>query len=146
MDSSETLIDIAKNVMSNVSFSVCDANAISLDDKYDYVISNSVFHYFPDLEYAEQVLVKMIQKAVKKVMVCDVPNLALKEQAENFRRGELPLGEYDVKYKGLEHLYYSKSWFQEKLAEHNCHLEIFDQNMNDYGNNHFRFNVVVSKL
>ncbi len=146
VDSSETLIDIAKNVMSNVSFSVCNANAISLDDKYDYVISNCVFHYFPDLEYAEQVLVKMIQKAVKKVMVCDVPNLALKEQAEIFRRGELPQGEYDVKYKGLEHLYYSKSWFQEKLAEYNSHLEIFDQNINDYGNNHFRFNVVISKL
>ncbi len=146
VDRSEALIDIAKNAMPNVPFSVCDANAIPLDDKYDHVFSSSVFHYFPDLEYAEQVLVKMIQKAVKKIMICDVPDLASKKQAENFRRGELPLGEYDAKYRGLEHLYYSKKWFHEKLAGYNCHLEIFDQNLKDYGNNRFRFNVVISKL
>lgn len=146
VDRSKALIDIATNVMPDAPFSVCDANEISLDEKYDYVVSNGVFHYFPDLGYAEQVLFKMLGKAVKKVMICDVPNLASKEQAEEFRRSELPPGEYEAKYKGLEHLYYSKNWFQEKPAEHNCHLEIFDQNINDYGNNDFRFNVVISKL
>jgi trans-aconitate methyltransferase len=145
-DRSKALIDIAKNVMSDVPFSVCDANEITSDEKYDFTISNGVFHYFPDLQYAEQVLFKMLEKAIKKVMICDIPNLATKEQAEEYRRNELSEGEYEAKYKGLEHLYYSKGWFQEKLSKHKCHFEIFDQNINDYGNNDFRFNVVISKL
>ena len=146
VDRSKALIDIATNVMPDVPFSVCDVNEISLDEKYDYVISSSVFHYFPNLEYAGRVLFRMFEKAVKKVMICDVPNLASKEQAEEFRRSELPPGEYEAKYRGLEHLYYSKSWFVKNPAVRECCVDIFAQDIKDYGNNRFRFNVVISKL
>lgn len=145
VDRSETLIDIAKNVMSNASFSVCDANAISLDDKYDYVVSNGVFHYFPDVEYAEKVLSRMLQKALKKILISEIPSLASRDKSEKFRMGKLGSGEYKEKYKGLEHLYYSREWFDQMAEIYNCKIEIFDQNINDYGNNDFRFNVVLFK-
>lgn len=145
IDYSDSLIKIACEVMGNMDFEVCEAINIKTENKYDFVLSNSVFHYFPDLQYAEVVINKMLEKSNIGTAILEVPNLALKEESEKARRGALSPGEYEEKYKGLNHLYYDKAWFYETGKKHNCTVEIFDQNIEDYGNNTFRFNVIMTK-
>lgn len=145
IDYSASLIKIANEVMSNMDFKVCEAININTEDKYDFVISNSVFHYFPDLQYAELVINKMLEKSNIGAAILEVPNLALKEGSEKARRGALSPGEYEEKYKGLNHLYYDKDWFYGTGKRLNCTVEIFDQDIENYGNNAFRFNVVMIK-
>ena len=42
-----------------------EAKKIDPDCKYDVVLADSVFQYFPDIEYAEEVLRKMIKKPTR---------------------------------------------------------------------------------
>lgn len=59
IDYSENLIKVAKKALPKGNMQVLEA--IDLDDtqKYDYLISNAVFHYFA-LPYAKEVLLKMV--------------------------------------------------------------------------------------
>jgi hypothetical protein len=52
---------------------------------YDFVISNGVFHYFPDLDYAGQVLGRMIAKARRTVAIIKVSDLSRRDEAERVR-------------------------------------------------------------
>lgn len=145
IDYSEPLIRMASDAMKSMDFRVCEASDIDPHEKYDFVISNSVFHYFPDREYAEYVIQKMLKKARKAVAVLEVPDLKLKEEAERVRRAALSEGEYERKYEGLNHLYYDRDWFYHVCNKVNCRVTIFDQNITRYGNNKFRFNCLLEK-
>ena len=69
--------------------------------KYDYVISNSVFHYFDNLDYAEQVIKKMLLKATKKVGIFDLNDFSKKSEYDKTRMGMMNKQEYIQKYEGL---------------------------------------------
>ena len=56
VDYSDKLINIAKKYLVNGSFIVDEANNLDAKERYDFVISNSVFFYFPSYQYAEEVL------------------------------------------------------------------------------------------
>ncbi len=60
IDYSESLINVAKVALPEGDFKVAEALEINLNKKYDFIISNSVFHYF-DLKYAEEVMLKMLK-------------------------------------------------------------------------------------
>jgi trans-aconitate methyltransferase len=145
IDYSDALIAVARRTMAGMDFSAAEARELNDQETYDAVVSNGVFHYFPDLGYAEQVLHKMIKKARKAVAVLEVPNLDLQEQSERARAAALPPGEYESKYTGLRHQYYSKSWFEEMGARYDCQVRILDQQIEGYGNNRFRFNALFYK-
>ena len=145
IDYSASLIKIAEDTIENMDFKVCEAIDIDTREKYDIVISNGVFHYFPDLNYSESVVKKMLDKCKRAIAILEIPNLVLKEESENVRRGALLTGEYKKKYEGLGHLYYEKDWFYEIGEKYNCGVEMFDQNIKNYGNNNFRFNVIMRK-
>jgi trans-aconitate methyltransferase len=145
IDYSDVLIGHARRVMPEMSFSHREAAAIETEPKYDFVLSNGVFHYFRDLEYAREVVEKMCQKAKRAVGVFEVPNLALRSESETARAGALSEGEYKKKYEGLGHLYYSKSWFEELGRELGHSVEIIPQNIPGYGNSPFRFNCIFKK-
>jgi len=53
--------------------------------------------------------------------------------------------EYEEKYKGLDHLFYEKSWFEEIAKEFNLKISIFDQTFEKYSNSNLRFNVIMEK-
>lgn len=144
-DYSESLIRMASDVMKDMDFCVCEANNIDTFRKYDFVISNSVFQYFPDLGYAESVIRKMLEKSNKAVAICDVPDLKLKEESELIRRGHDD-GEYEKKYEGLNHLYYDRDWFRTIATKNDCRISLFDQNIRNYRQNKYRFNCVMEKL
>jgi hypothetical protein len=87
----------------------------------------------------------MIKKSKKAVLILDIPNLKQREECENIRKAALPPGEYDKKYDGLHHLYFDKDWFYEFAERNNCKLNIFEQNITNYGNARFRFNCMIEK-
>lgn len=145
IDYSEPLIQKAKSTFTAMDFSLNEASLLSTAEKYSVVISNGVFHYFPNFDYAQKVMEKMLSKAQKKIAILEVPDEALKTESENARRGMLPPEEYDKKYKGLEHMYFQREWFEKFALKHGCKCSISNQNINKYGNNHYRFNCILEK-
>lgn len=145
IDYSKSLIDIAQSVMNDMAFTNNEAINIYTQLKYDYVLSNGVFFYFTDLNYAQQVLEKMLLKANKAVAIFDIPDLFKKEICECYRKRALPEGEYEKKYMGLDHLYFSKDWFVEIANKFGYQIEVFDQIMENYGNSKYRFNIIITK-
>ena len=119
VDYSETLISIAKRVMPKGIFSVMEAIEIVTKNKYDIVLSNGVFFYFPDLSYAKTVLNKMLKIAGRKVAVLEVNDETKKDTWLKNRISALGKKEYRKKYKGLDHLFFTKEFF-ETLAEENA--------------------------
>lgn len=144
-DYSAGLIDVAQRAFPGSDFQCLEAAAIDAQDKYDYVISNSVFHYF-DLEYAKKVLLKMLDKARLGVCILEIPDLKTKDQSESLRRNMLTAEEYEKKYAGLKHTYYDREWFALIANEYDLNIEIFDGCVPNYAQNQFRFGCLILKL
>ncbi len=58
--------------MPKAEFEVKEAINITPDRKYSFVISNSVFPHFPNLNYVEQVIKKMLDKALIGIAILDL--------------------------------------------------------------------------
>jgi len=111
----------------------------------DHVVSNGVFLYFPNLDYAQGVLSKALRAAGRSVTILDNPDAATRQAAEAHRRQTMGQAEYERAYAGLQHLYFDRSWFieQAKNAGWNCIVE--DQSLQDHPQARFRFNVFMHK-
>ncbi len=142
IDQSAALVSYARRAMPRGRFAVSEAPAIDSADPYDIVVSCGVFHYFPSLDYACSVIARMALKARRAIAILDVPDLARREQALAFRRNMLGDAAYEEKYRGLDHLYYERSWLDE--VSRACGLartRIVDQAIPGYENGAYRFNV-----
>ncbi|MDA9920342.1 class I SAM-dependent methyltransferase [bacterium] len=145
IDYSNNLIEIARKYMHCGEFRCAQATDLDLLP-YDHVVSNSVFFYFPSLEYSYDVLSKMCLKANKTVAILEVNDIDVKEQFLDIRKSHLTEEEYQRRYNGLDHLFFSKSWFYEFAKEHSYKIDIEQQNINGYLNNKFRFNVYLTMI
>jgi len=145
LDYSARLIHLAKTIMPNSDFTCDEAININTNKTYDFIVSHSVFHYFKDLDYAKDVLVKMIQKSNKKIAIFDINDKAKENQYHQIRMANMDKQEYKEKYKGLEHLFYEKNWFKEIAKEFCLKISIFDQTFENYSNSSLRFNVIMEK-
>lgn len=135
----------AAAAMPGMAFEISDAASITNARRYDHVLANAVFHYFPDLAYAEEAVARMLAKAKKTVAILDVPDAATEAESERARAGALSAGEYARKYEGLSHLYYRRAWFKALGADRGYAVETFDQVVRGYGNNAYRFNCIFRK-
>jgi trans-aconitate methyltransferase len=144
IDYSAGLIAAATRAMPDGDFIVSEADAMEVIPNYDFVISNGVFHYF-NLDYAIGVLNRMIKKAKVAVAVLEVPDLSTKDESEAFRRDILSQVEYEKKYAGLEHTYYSRDWFRAQAEFHGLDCEVFDGCVRNYAQNQFRFGCIIHK-
>ena len=63
IDRSRTLVEYARSVMPQGHFEVADGDAFDTTQRTDTAICNSVFLYFPSLDYAERVIRRMARKA-----------------------------------------------------------------------------------
>jgi cyclopropane fatty-acyl-phospholipid synthase-like methyltransferase len=144
LDYSAALISAARRAMPDGEFIEAEAKFLDTDTRYDYVISNGVFHYFSK-DYASVVLARMVKKAKNTVAIMEIPDLQTRQESENIRRGALSQGEYEEKYAGLEHTYYERSWFEKQAVAHGCSCEIFDGCVPNYAQNRFRFGVLLKK-
>ncbi len=131
--------------MKNKNFEELEADKINTKDRYDIVLSHSVFHYFKDLEYAKKVIVKMIEKSNKKIAIFDINDKAKEDVYHKIRMGKMDEQEYKEKYKGLDHLFYEKSWFEELAKEFKLKISVWDQTFENYTNSKLRFNVIMEK-
>lgn len=138
------LIDTARKVFPESDFQCVEAAQIDTSGKYDYVIANSVFHYF-HLDYALQVLTKMLDKATLAVCILDIPDLQTKEAAEALRRDILSPEEYEKKYAGLNHTYYTRGGLAAMCTELGCTCETFDGCVPNYEQSQFRFGCLIKK-
>lgn len=143
MDYAQNLVDAARKALPGAAIAHGEASALPTDAHCDFVVANSVFHYFPDAAYAADVLHRMLDKARKAVAVLEVPDAALRTQAETRRRDLLSVEAYEAKYQGLDHLYLPRDWFTRQLAARGLRCETFDQCVPGYAQNDFRFNCIV---
>lgn len=150
IDYSENLLDLARRFMPGSNFTCEDAVTLKLNATYDVVLSHSVFQYFHDLVQAEMVVKTMNRLAKRKIAILDVNDVAKSdrfhtERIKQFVEEGFSEEAYRRKYLGLDHLFYSKEWFEELGQKLNLETEIFDQSPMIYGMSKLRFNVIFSK-
>jgi SAM-dependent methyltransferase len=144
LDYSKSLIGVAREALPDGQFQLSDARGVSVEPQYDFVISNSVFHYLSD-DAGSVVLDKMISKARIATAILEVPDASTKAESESLRRGVLGPKEYDEKNRGLEHTYYTRAWFMQRAQTLGLSAEIFDGCVPNYAQNQFRFGVIIRK-
>ena len=146
MDYAENLISVAKKVLGEKNFvEVMADEAINLptDIKYDAVFAGSVFPYFPDLDYAEKVLDKMVAKAKKSVGSLRMLQEETREEYENYRRANVK--NYDELYKDLPKTFYSKDFFKNYAKKNNLRVKFSHHEIAGHWNNPFNFDVFLYK-
>ncbi|HSH02717.1 MAG TPA: methyltransferase [Anaerolineae bacterium] len=141
LDYAANLITIAQQAMPTGQFHAGGADTIDPTIPYDVVLSQGVFLYFPNYDYAADVLHKMVTKATKCIAILDVPDKAKQEYALQIRRGKMGEQEYQQYYAGLDHLYYPKQWFHDQLAPLGLNIHIEDQQIDNYLHSSYRYNV-----
>ncbi|CAB4945906.1 MAG: hypothetical protein F2842_05790 [Actinobacteria bacterium] len=144
-DYSSTLVEACHRYFPQITTEVREAIDIDPSPVAHHLLAFSVFHYFPDLEYAATVVGLMGAKASTSVSILDVPDLALRPESEAMRRGQLSEGEYDAHYAGLEHLYYERAWLAEQFPADEWAVSVEDQSVAGYLNTPFRFNVFARR-
>ena len=145
-DYAENLVGVAQKAMPQGNFQVAEAARFEVKEAFDVAISNGVFLYYPNHEYAARALLRMIRIAKKSIAILDVPDLKLRDTALALRKGHLGEKKYAAKYEGLDHLYYSREWFQETLKDSGVEIRMVDQAIPGYLHNAYRYNVFVSKV
>jgi ubiquinone/menaquinone biosynthesis C-methylase UbiE len=149
IDYSESMVQLCREIMKLGTFKVSEANDIPFEDQFfDAVVSHSVFQYFADLEYAENVMSEIARVLKKKgcAALLDINDAAKKEKYESIRRSKLGEKEYDRLYSTLKHQFYSKEWFDTVAKNLGLNCKIRDQNINGYDNSKFRYNVYLEKV
>ncbi len=144
IDQSASLLGVARSVMPEGDFSLTEAIEVPVVPRADFVLSCSVFEYFPSLEYARTVLERMSVRAKRAVLILDLPDEARKAEALEWRIARAGGPEaYRAAYAGLDHQYYAREWVEDVLRS--CGLEFVrtsDQDIPGYGNARFRFNAL----
>ncbi len=153
IDYSPELIKLANKFMPKANIKENDAISFSQDQKYDVIVSHGVFLYFESLQYAEEVIKRMVNTSVKKIAILDICDFDKKEiyhevRIRDFIEDGYTEDEYWKRYEGLDHLFYTKDFFRNLGNQHNLNTEIYDQNIENYeyyGNSKLRFNVIYTK-
>lgn len=146
IDQSPALIRFALEAMPDGRWSQGDAAGVDTNDRWDVVLACGVFLYFPSLDYAAAVLRRMMAKSIREIAVLDIPDAARRDEAMAFRRGTLGAAEYEAKYRGLDHLFYERTWMRDTLVALGAtSVVIEDQRVDGYRNAAFRFNVFASR-
>jgi ubiquinone/menaquinone biosynthesis C-methylase UbiE len=141
VDYSTSLVETARRALPGLDIRVAEAALLPFPDShFDAVLSNGVFLYFRDMDYAAKALNEMLRvcRPAGRILIADIADLGKKERCLEARRAA-----------GASltppHLYYPKSFFEKFAAEHALGIEVFDQNIPGYANTPFRFNVVLSR-
>lgn len=143
IDYSQSLINTAKNVLDSVDL-ICDS-AVNMPafPQYDVVLSNSVFSYFDDEDYAAQVLEKAFKKAVYAIGLIDIHDIEKKDKFIEFRRKEVE--NYEERYKNLPKYFYSRKFFEDFAKRKDMEIVFTEPIVDGYWNNGFIFDCFMYK-
>ncbi len=140
LDYSENLIRIMREVFDDEILVEClcnEADQLPVEVKYDAVFSNSVFSYFPDFDYAEHVLERMLEKANSCIGLLDIHDKRTKEEFLAYRKATVE--NYEERYQNLPKLFYSKEFFSDFAVKHKLQIKFPAFQMPGYWNNEFVF-------
>ena len=146
LDYSPNLLAIAKKVIGAENFVeaiVGDASELPTEIKYDAVFSGSAFPYFPDLEYTEKVLDRMLAKATKCIATVRMLKEETKDDYFKYRRAHDK--NFDERYKDLPKLFIPKKFFTDYAAKNNLDVEFPHHNLEGFWNNEFNFDCFMYK-
>tara|TARA_B100001250_G_C19813324_1_gene796900 strand:- start:3719 stop:4396 length:678 start_codon:yes stop_codon:yes gene_type:complete len=138
-DYSKNLLKVIKEIMPNAFFKNEHANKINTEKKYDIVLANSVFQYFPNYSYADKVLDNMLNKCKKKILILDINDYSKKNEMI-FLKKEIQPGKINKKY--IKHQFYDKNYFEKIALKYGLLIDIFPQNINNI-NSKYRYNVIM---
>ncbi len=144
-DYSRSLVTSGRALFPWIDLEVHEGSQIPTEPRYTHVTCVGAFMYFSDLDYSAEVLDRMIAKSMRTVSILDVPDLSTKASSEAFRHQGHSDSDYEERYRGLDHLYFDRSWFLDHLAESEWHVEVADQAVEGYSNSGFRFNVFAQR-
>lgn len=84
-DFAEKMITEAKKRLPESTFLQCEANETPFEGPFQRVLSYSIFHYFPDLQYAKQVLTKLIDITDSKgqILIGDLLDSRFEEEIKS---------------------------------------------------------------
>lgn len=144
IDYSDNLSKIARGILNNCEELICgEAVNTPASIKYDSVLSNSVFSYFPDYDYALKVLEIMYSKSNYSIGIIDVHDVNKKEAFTQHRLATVE--NYAEIYKGLDKLFYSRDLFMNFAEKHGLNIRFAYSDVPRYWNNEFIFNVFMTK-
>ncbi len=141
LDYSEALISNIRDLLSDGDFISCDADRMSITPKYDIVMSESVFQYFDNHEYAEKVLRNMIEKSTKLVYLGEIHDAKYEDELMEYRRKTI--SDYENRYRGLKKLFYSKEWIENIAEEYGKKVEYTGVLNPEYINGKYLFNCYI---
>lgn len=137
IDYSSTLLDVAGRVLETKDLECLEACQLPTEVKYDAVLSNSVFSYFDDIQYAEQVLDQMLKKSNYSMGILDIHN---KEKEDAFYEYRMSLeADYKERYKNLPKLFYEKSFFEAFAEKNDLRIQFLPSTLEGYWNNEYIF-------
>ncbi len=104
------------------------------NESFNKIFCHSIFQYFPNHQYAAKVVAEMLRvmRPGGKCLIMDIPDITKK-------KGYMKTKIHDS--HNLKRIFYSKEWFARLVPD----AEIFEQEIQDYGNSQFRFDVLIRK-
>ena len=141
IDYSNEQIRIARQVLKTNDLTCSEAKNTNTDTKYDIVLSNSVFSYFSNEEYALEVLDKCLNKATKGIVLIDIHDYDKYDQYVAYRRKTIE--NYDEKYKGLDKLFYKRKFFVDFCEKYGLEYKFEKSCFDGYWNNDFVFDCYI---
>ena len=143
VDYSASLIGMAEKVLHSDDLLYAPASEMPETPEYDCLLSNSVFSYFADYDYAETVLKKMVRKAKHAIALFDIHDITKKKAFIAFREAEI--ADYQERYRDLPKRFYDRAFFERFAKENGLSIEFIEYNMKGYWNNPFIFHLVMRK-
>jgi SAM-dependent methyltransferase len=147
LDYSQNLIEAAKYEVPALKdlLILSEANKCSIKPQFDCVLANHVFHYFPSMDYAEVTLDRMIKKSRRIITMTALPDISLRGDSEQARRGILSEVEYNKKYEGLDILYFEKENLLNIGNKYGLNTEFLPHQMPGFVQNPYRFDCIYTK-
>ena len=143
IDYSNSLISIAKRVLDTDDLICAEAADTPVNPKYDCILSNGVFAYFENYDYALTTLEKMYEKANNSIVLIDIHDVEKEEAYHAYRKAEIK--DYEERYRGLPKLFYSKKFFEDFATSKNMQIEFYECDMEGYWNDGFTFHLIMNK-
>lgn len=138
----------ARHVMPSGNFAAADITCLPYEHAvFDVAVAGSCFLYLPDAQSAAKALRELIRvlKPGGRGAVTDLPDIVFRTDSETFRQGALGREEYERRYAGLEHQYFSRDRMIALCDLEGCSASATTQEIAGYGNSPYRFNLWFEK-
>lgn len=142
LDFSKSLLAVAEQVLPDQSFQHVDLRVAEIPE-CDFAVCWGGLHYL-DLNEAEVLVAKVLEACQVGLVICDIPSLEHRAEAEAYRASLID--DYVSKYEGLQHLYLSPKWFEERFSEErNIVISTEEYYLSSIGQERFRFDIALRK-